>query len=291
MFFQAVKEIITTLLTSDFPLKIAISSLLLLILVILSHITDTDMEKLFLWSFLRGFLQILLIGSILMLLFELDQLLVLYAVLSGMCAFATFTLSQRYPYPHSFLISFIAITSSSLLIMSMVMFSGVLPHFSGIIPYPPTGEYVITMGSTVISNTMAITSIVLERIKSDTLQEKGKIEAALSLGAKPSRAMHPIIRNSLRAGLRPTANTVAVLGIVKIPGWMSGMIVGGASPIEAAIYQVIIYLMLLSSAFIASVITSILFTREFFTDEYQFSLTFLRKLEQDKEIVNENKVT
>ncbi len=125
---------------------------------------------------------------------------------------------------------------------------------------------------------MGISSVILERIKSDVLKTRGKIEAALSLGATPLQATQSVMHNALRAGLLPTLSIVAVLGIVKIPGWMSGMIVGGISPIEAAVYQVIIYLMLLSSAFLSGVITSSLFIRQFFTKDQQFSLTFLNRL-------------
>lgn len=275
-----VREILAMLLQTEILLRIGFSSFFLVLLMILSSIVEINLEKMFLWSFLRGFLQILLMGSVLLVIFELDKLWVLYLVLGIMCGFASFTLSRRYPYPNVFSIILVAITFSSMLIMSIVMFSGLLPKFEGVIPYPPSGEYVITMGSTVISNTMAISSIVLERIKSDILNSRGKIEAALALGATPSQAVKPIHYEALRAGIVPTINTVAVLGVVKIPGWMSGMIVGGLSPIPAAIYQVIIYLMLLSSAFISSIIVSLLFTNEFFTKNQQLSFTYLQELQK-----------
>lgn len=271
-------KIIKILSQTDFLLRIGISSILLVLLIILSLWTEIDMEKTFLWSFLRGFLQILLMGSILLLIFGFDQLWFLYLVLLTMCIFASFSLSRRYPYPHILPIVLVGIITSSLAVMSLVMFTGLIPNFAGVIPYPPTGEYVITMGSTVIANTMSITIIVLERIKSDILKERGEIEAALSLGATPSQAMKSVVRDAIRAGLRPTVNTVAILGVVKIPGWMSGMIVGGISPVGAAVYQIIIYLMILSSAFLASVITSSLFTRQCFTSQQQLNPDFIRSL-------------
>lgn len=277
---ERIGKIINILSQTDILLRISISSILLLLLLFLSLWTEIDMEETFVWSFLRGFLQILLVGSILLLIFGFQQLWFLYLVLLTMCIFASYSLSRRFPYPFIFPIVLVGIITSSLGVMSFVMFTGLIPHFAGIIPYPPTGEYVITMGSTVIANTMSITIIVLERIKSDILKEKGKIEAALALGAKPTQAVRSMERDAIRAGLRPTINTVAILGVVKIPGWMSGMIVGGISPVEAAVYQVIIYLMILSSAFLASIITSSLFTRQCFTPQQQLNPDFMRQIKR-----------
>lgn len=275
---ELLAEIVHSLCRPAILSRILLSSFLLLLLIFLSLWTNIEMEKNFLWSFLRGFSQLLLMGSLLLVLFDFDQLWFLYIVLGGMCAFAALTISRRYPYPSMFSIGLIAITTGSLTIMSIVMFSGAPKEVIGIIPYPPRAEYVVTMGSTVISNTMVMTSIVLERIKSDILKERGKIEAALSLGATPSKAVEHIHHDALRAGLLPTTSTVAVLGVVKLPGWMSGMIVGGISPIEAAVYQVIIYLMILSSAFLALLIATLLFTKQFFTSSQQLDLIFLNRL-------------
>lgn len=269
--FQRIYEIIQAVSQLNILLRIGVSSILLLFLILLSKLIEVDMEKTFFWSFLRGFLQILLMGSLLIIIFGIDALWFLYLVLLLMCLFASYSLARRYPYPYIFPIVFIGITISSLVIMSFGMLTGLIPGFVGIIPYPPTGEYVITIGSTVIANTMSITIIVLERIKSDILKERGKIEAALALGAPPAHAMKSIIQQAIRAGLQPTVNTVAILGIVKIPGWMSGMIVGGISPVSAAVYQIIIYLMILSSAFLACVIISYLFTKQLFTSHQQLN--------------------
>jgi uncharacterized protein (TIGR00245 family) len=184
-----------------------------------------------------------------------------------------------------FLISFLAITSSSLVLMTLVMFSYVIPGFDGILPRDPdtlklAGENVIPIGSMVIAFAMRISGIAVERVNSDIIKSKGTIEAALALGDSPNRAIQNILCESYRAGLTPTINRVAVLGIVTIPGLMAGMIIGGAHPLEAAIYQVVIFLMLLSSSFLSSIITNFLFTRQFFTKKQQFDIDFLNRLVQ-----------
>ncbi len=285
-FVDIFNDIWATLSNVDILIRIALSSVMLLIIIILSLWQRVGMETMFLWSFFRGFIQIVLMGSILTLIFDISRIWLLYIVLISMCLFAAFSISRRYRYPKMFLIEFLAITSSSMFILTFVMFSGVPAIFEGIIPYPPQGEFIIPMGSMVISNTMVITSIVLERTKSDILKAKGSVEAALALGDSSTNAVRTILRDSYKAGLMPSTSRVAILGIVSIPGLMSGMIIGGVPPIEAAVYQIVIFLMILSSSFPASIIANALFTRQFFTKEHQFDLVFLNQLAKIEEEKN-----
>lgn len=285
-FVDIFSDIWTTLSDLDILIRIALSCALLIIIVLLSLWQNVGMETMFLWSFFRGFIQIVLMGSVLTLIFDIERIWLLYIVLILMCVFAAFTISRRYKYPKLFLIELLAITASSISVLTLVMFSGIPAAFEGIIPYPPQGEFVIPMGSMVISNTMVITSIVIERSKSDILKAKGSIEAALTLGDSSTNSVRTILRDSYKAGLMPTTSRVAVLGIVTIPGLMSGMIIGGVPPIEAAVYQVVIFLMILSSSFPASIIANALFTRQFFTKEHQFDLVFLNQLAKIEEEKN-----
>lgn len=264
-------------------IRIALAFVLLIVLIGLSFWQKTKLESKLIWSFLRGTIQIILFGTILGLIFGIRKLWMLYLILFLMCLFAAFTNARSYPYPRMFLIGFFAITSSSIVIMTLVMFSYIIPGFEGIIPLDPvtlelTGEYVIPIGSMVIAFAMRVSGIAVERVRSDIIKSKGSIEAALALGDSPYRAIQHILRESYRAGLIPTINRVASLGIVTIPGLMAGMIIGGVHPVEAAIYQVVIFLMLLSSSFITSIITNVLFTRQFFTNKQQFDIDFINKM-------------
>ncbi len=264
-------------------IRIALAFVLLIVLIGLSFWQKTKLESKLIWSFLRGTIQIVLFGSILGLIFGIRKLWMLYLILFLMCLFAAYTNARSYPYPRMFLIGFFAITSSSIVIMTLVMFSYIIPGFEGIIPLDPvtlelTGEYVIPIGSMVIAFAMRVSGIAVERVRSDIIKSKGSIEAALALGDSPYRAIQHILRESYRAGLIPTINRVASLGIVTIPGLMAGMIIGGVHPVEAAIYQVVIFLMLLSSSFITSIITNVLFTRQFFTNKQQFDIDFINKM-------------
>ena len=290
--WQTLQNVWTTLQEPNIWIRIALSAILLIMLIGLSLWQKTSLESKLIWSFLRGFIQIILFGSFLTLIFGIQKLWMQFLIILLMCIFAAYTNYQSYPYPKMFLIGLLAITSSTMFVMSIVIFSGAIfaaiPNLpfviEGIIPYPPTGEYVIPMGSMVIASAMRMSGIALERTKSDITKSRGRIEAALALGDSSKNAIQNILQDSYKASLTPTINRVATLGIVSIPGLMSGMIIGGVPPIEAAVYQVVIFLMLLSAAFIASITTNMIFTRQFFTKQQQFNLVFLNTLIQLEQV-------
>lgn len=246
----------------DVVTRIFISAVLLAMLIGLSYWQRIDMERMFLFSFIRGLIQIILMASILVVIFGLQDIIIIYCVLFLMSFFAAFTSKQRSKYGSIgiFKIEMLSITVGALSIMIMVTIFGIIPT---------EGEYLIPMGGMVISNTMVITNIALERIYSDVKKSRGTIEAALSLGDSPRNAVFPIIKSGYRAGLLPSTSRVAILGIVTIPGLMSGMIIGGIHPLVAAIYQIIIFLMILSAGFISEIIASFYFMKELFTKEDQ----------------------
>jgi putative ABC transport system permease protein len=291
--YSTLLDIWATLKEPNIWIRIALSIALLLMLIGMSYWQKTNLESKLVWSFLRGFIQIIIFGSFLTLIFGIQKMWIQFIILLLMCVFAAYTNYQSYPYPKIFLIGLLAITSSTMFVMSIVIFSGAifaaipnLPfEIEGIIPYPPTGEYIVPMGSMVVSSAMRMSGIALERSKSDIMKSRGRIEAALALGDSSRNTVKSILKDSYKASLTPTINRVATLGIVSIPGLMSGMIIGGLHPIKAAIYQVVIFLMLLSAAFIASITTNMIFTRQFFTKQQQLNLEFLNlliHLEQEK---------
>ncbi|MFX1286677.1 MAG: ABC transporter permease [Promethearchaeota archaeon] len=266
MSFPTETEITTMIISITF------SILLLTLLVLLSYWQKIKMEKAFIWSFGRGFIQILLMASVLILIFELKELLILYSVLLFMCVFAAYTAKNRFPYPNIFKLELIAITTGSIIVM---VFVTSFPPQTPIIVQE--GTYIIPMGGMVIANVMVMTTIVLERIIADVKKSRGVIEAALSLGDSSWNSVKPILKESFRAGLLPTTNRVAVLGIVTIPGLMSGMIIGGVNPIVAAVYQVVIFLMILSAGFIGEILIGFLFVKELFTTEDQLKNSWFER--------------
>jgi putative ABC transport system permease protein len=183
----------------------------------------------------------------------------------GMAIFSAFTARQRYKYTDILKIEIVAISIGGLSVMGLVTLLGIVE---------PTGEYLIPMGGMVISNAMIWTTMTSERLTSDFIKNRGLVEAALSLGASPRLAIQDFLQNAYRTPFNPSINRVAILGIVSIPGLLAGMIIGGENPIVAAVYQVIIFLMIQSASLIAVVIATNLLIQKFFTplDQINYGL-------------------
>ena len=79
-----------------------------------------------------------------------------------------------------------------------------------------------------------------------------EIETHLSLGATPRQAIATYRQEAIKAGLIPTVNAMMVVGLVTLPGTITGQILAGADPLVAAIYQILIMFMLALATLIAS---------------------------------------
>ncbi|KAF8072217.1 hypothetical protein FPV67DRAFT_1484432 [Lyophyllum atratum] len=100
-----------------------------------------------------------------------------------------------------------------------------------------------------ISSIVVCVSFVLRELQ----ENRDKVEMRLAFGASRMEACKPIAREALRLALTPVINQMSVLGIISIPGMMTGAILGGSSVEEAARLQMIIMFMISSSTALASI--------------------------------------
>ena len=92
----------------------------------------------------------------------------------------------------------------------------------------------------VLGNTLTGVSLLLDTVATTTRRERTAIEGRLSLGATRFEAMRDVIASSLRTAMMPMLNSMAAAGVVSLPGMMTGQILAGAEPVEAAKYQIMI---------------------------------------------------
>ena len=129
----------------------------------------------------------------------------------------------------------------------------------------PAGEYEVTqlrrrMGFVqqtpvmITGNSMNAITIALERMFTELRRERPRIELALSLGGTYQEATADILRACIRAGMIPSINALMTVGLVSLPGMMTGQILAGADPMTSIKYQIIVMLMLVASTAIGSII-------------------------------------
>jgi len=130
-------------------------------------------------------------------------------------------------------------------------------------------RYLIPLTGIVLGNAMTAASIAGDRLVSALRNNRTEIETHLSLGAMPAQAIQTYRQTAIKAGLIPTVNAMMVVGLVTLPGTITGQILAGADPLIAAIYQILIMFMLALATLIASLVVTYGIQKQFFTPAMQ----------------------
>jgi putative ABC transport system permease protein len=163
----------------------------------------------------------------------------------------------------SVLISFLAIAAGGGIVIAGMLATGALrPEIWMLVP----------VGSMILANAMNACAQAAERFRADVTSQVGQIEAGLALGADPSVTVAPYVQSAVYASLLPRLDMLKSLGLVWIPGVMAGMMVSGASPVYAGIYQFIIVAMILAASGIAGLVVTLLMRKRVFSKAAQLTL-------------------
>lgn len=111
-----------------------------------------------------------------------------------------------------------------------------------------------------------------ERLVSTLNSSQLEIETHLSLGATPQQAVAQYRKDAIRAGLIPTINTMMVVGLVALPGIMTGQLLSGVDPLIATAYQMVIMFMLAFATLVTTLLVTWGICRQFFNAAAQLTL-------------------
>ena len=100
-----------------------------------------------------------------------------------------------------------------------------------------TAYQLIPVGGMVISGAMVAIGLCYRQMLSNFELRKQEVEIKLALGSTPKQASKAIVRDVIKTGLQPTVDSAKTLGIVALPGMMTGLILAGMPPLEAVKYQ------------------------------------------------------
>ncbi len=215
----------------------------------------------------RTIVQLLGVGLFLAVIFATRSPLAVLAVLVGMATIAAIVARSRIDrdLPRLLRWVWLAIFSSGLVTMTYVIVLVIRPD-----PwYDP--RYLIPLTGIVLGNAMTASSIAGERLVNALRNNRVEIETHLSLGATPAQAALTYRRAAIKAGLIPTVNAMMVVGLVTLPGAITGQILAGADPLVAALFQMLIMFMLALATLIAALIVTYGIMQQFFTPAMQLT--------------------
>jgi putative ABC transport system permease protein len=211
----------------------------------------------------RGLVQIVAVGSVLVLLLRGPRWTASFLLAVMILAAGATSAKRAKGIPGSFRVSTCAIACGAGSVVAIMTWLGVIDTaITALIP----------VGSMVIANAMNTNGLALNRFRSDVLAHVGEIETALALGADPKESVSPYVQASFEASLIPAIDSLRSLGIVWIPGLMAGMLLTGARPVYAAIYQFVVLAMIFAASGLTSLISTLLVRGHAFTSAEQLSL-------------------
>lgn len=125
-------------------------------------------------------------------------------------------------------------------------------------------QYFLPIGGMVLGNSMNSVALSLDRLFSDLRARAAEVEMRLCLGADAAEASQELVRAAVRAGMIPSINSMMAVGLVSLPGMMTGQILGGGDPAQAIRYQIVVMLMIVGATALGSTLLTLLIRRRCF---------------------------
>jgi putative ABC transport system permease protein len=241
----------------------AAAALLALLVVLLASRRKIHLEKDVLIAMARGLVQIVAMGSILVILLRAPRWTSGFLLAGMIIAAGAISARRAKGIPDAFRISAWSVTvGAGSVIALMTMLGAIDTSITSLVP----------VGSMLIANAMNTNGLALNRFRSDVLAHAGEIETALALGADARNSVSPYVQASFEASLIPAIDSIRSLGIVWIPGLMTGMLLSGARPLYAAIYQFVVLAMVLAASGLTSLTSTMLIRSRVFSPADQLLL-------------------
>ncbi|HIF07654.1 MAG TPA: iron export ABC transporter permease subunit FetB [Gemmatimonadetes bacterium] len=221
----------------------------------------TGLARSFAVGAIRTVLQLTLVGYVLVYVFSIDRWYLVVGALLVMLVAATRAAVDRQDSKPAGLFY---ITGAALLVgsgLTLIYVSVAVVHVDPW--YNP--RYLIPLFGMILGNAMNAAALAADRLAGEIETRHAEIEAYLALGATSVHAAREPVRRALRASLIPTVNSLMVVGIVSLPGMMTGQILAGSDPLMAIRYQIVVMFMLASAVALAAVIVVLGYRRTFFT--------------------------
>ncbi len=214
---------------------------------------------------LRTVVQLLLIGHVLRWVFALDEAWAVLGIMIVMIGAAGRAAIQR---PSRTFTGIFAESFLTLLLTGLVTTLTVTHFVIGVQPWHEA-RYVIPLLGMVLGNTLTGISLSLDHLLEALDRDRSTVEMELAHGASRWEAAQPPVREAVRKGMIPIINSMMVVGIVSLPGMMTGQILAGADPLEAVKYQIVVMFMIAAGSAMGSIVIALFVYRSLFDKQHR----------------------
>lgn len=249
-------------------LGLATSLVMIAVAVAVSIVQRLGLERSMLWATVRALAQLLAVGGVLGFVLDPDRPLVLaWLWVVFMVVVAAVTVTRRAAeVPRLLGLAFAAIGAAAAVSLGVIFGLGV---------FPMEGRTVVPVAGMMIGNSLTATVVASRRIVGELADKRPEVEARLALGLPWQEAARPHVRSALTTALTtPVENTKAV-GLVALPGAMTGLILAGVDPVDAVKVQAAVMFLILGSVAVTVTVIAFGLTRRLFTADHR--LVVLRR--------------
>ncbi|HLR80916.1 MAG TPA: iron export ABC transporter permease subunit FetB [Bacillota bacterium] len=233
-----------------------------LIPLLLSKVFKLGLEKDTIIATIRSIIQLLIVGYVLQFVFAAEHFIYIVLMILLMIGAATQN-ARKKGITIKGITWKLVLTFSFIEILTQIILLGL--HI-----IPPTAQYIIPISGMVIGNSMVLAILFLNRFTAELESHQDETELILSLGGTPKQAVHRQLVQSIQASTIPTIESQKTIGLVQLPGMMSGQIIAGADPVQAVFFQLLVLFLLLTTAVITSILLGYLSYPTLFNQRMQF---------------------
>lgn len=244
---------------------------LVILSLLVAYYNKLGLEKEIFIASARATVQLIVMGFVLEAILTIEPYWALLLILLFMCGVASVISGKRgAQIPGSQGIAFAGILAGSGVTFAVLAAAGVIAS---------EAKYIIPIGGMIIGNSMNTASLAMNRLAGELSHQRRRIETLLALGATPRLAGRWAVRDTLKAAMIPTLDTMKVIGLVHLPGIMTGFIIAGGSPLEAVKYQLAIVFMIAGTASLTCMMVTLLAAGRCFSKDMQLLDRFRPKAE------------
>ncbi|MCA8999921.1 MAG: iron export ABC transporter permease subunit FetB [Planctomycetaceae bacterium] len=256
--------------------EVGVATALILMNAVISLTLQLGLERRLFQASLRTIFQLALIGLVLKWIFGARHWGAIVALMLMMSMVAGVSAVRRTDrrYPGIWLTSLTAVLISSWFVLAIAL-TGVIPPSAW---KENAAQYAIPLMGMILGNTLNGISLGLDRLGDELTTKRGEVEMRLSLGATRWEAAIPCLRTAIRTGMIPIINTMMVVGLVSLPGMMTGQILAGAEPMSAIRYQIVIMFLIASGTALGTTGAVLLGFQFLFNSRHQFLFQRIRRV-------------
>ena len=248
--------------------EVATAAALILINGLISLLLKLGRERTPLIASIRAVVQLLLIGYLLGWIFSVNRAVLVAGLMTLMSLIAGVAAVRRTPrrFPGIWLNSIVAVMASSWLVtataLTLIIRPGVWSNHMA--------QYAIPLMGMILGNTLNGISLGLDRLGTELTDRRPQVEMLLTLGATRWEAARGSVQQAVRTGMIPIINSMMVVGLVSLPGMMTGQLLVGADPMAAVEYQIVIMFLIAAGTGLGTMAVVLLSYLRLFNVRHQF---------------------